>query len=444
MKKAVTTILIILIIVAVGLGAYWFFDSQERGGGDILNNISSYFPFGTSPEAPNTEGENGGASGTGTETGTGNTGNNGSAESTPTPQLWQITREPQSGVVIFQNKGDAKTFVRYLDKATGNVFENRLDILEKKRISNTTIPKVYEAKWFAGGNSLVLQYTSDNTDTIKSLYAKLMPPNASSTLGTGVGTEAGVEVGDGLDLQELRGVFLPADAHELSIEPGQVGNERVFYLLPNTANGVSGYVANGDGSKPSLIFNSPLHEWLASWPDKETVTLTTKPSAGIPGFLYFLGSKSGSFKKILGEINGLTTLTKPDASQVLFSEASRSGIAFNVLDVKTGVRKALFKTTLPEKCVWSKTKESTIYCAIPKLVPNNTYPDAWYQGVVSFNDMIWKIDTVSGAAEILMDPKTFAAVEIDATNLTLDQKENYLIFTNKKDYTLWGLKLIEA
>src|SRR3989338_3911365 len=157
MKKALTIILIILIIAAVGVGIYYFFDKQE-GGGTGSFNITNYFPFGKSPETPPTSPNNTG-NGTGNTTGTG-VGPNG--EVLPTPQLWQISTDPQSGAVVFQtNDASSSTnAVRYLDRATGNVFESKLSVFGQKRISNTTIPKVYEALWLPTGNSLVLRYTS--------------------------------------------------------------------------------------------------------------------------------------------------------------------------------------------------------------------------------------------------------------------------------------------
>ena len=72
------------------------------------------------------------------------------------------------------------------------------------------------------------------------------------------------------------------------------------------------------------------------------------------------------------------------------------------------------------------------YCAIPPSVPRAEYPDAWYQGSVSFSDVFWKIDTATGAAFFLANPKEFGAGNIDAVNPFLSDDERYLFFTNKK------------
>jgi len=441
MKKALTIILIILIIAAVGVGIYYFFDKQE-GGGTGSFNITNYFPFGKSPETPPTSPNNTG-NGTGNTTGTG-VGPNG--EVLPTPQLWQISTDPQSGAVVFQTNdaSSSTTAVRYLDRATGNVFESKLSVFGQKRISNTTIPKVYEALWLPKGNSLVLRYTSDDTDTIKSLYAKIVLPvknvvvaNATSTTSA-TSTEISTEINNGDVLAELQGTFLPANISSLSIEPT---GGKIFYLTPGQLVGSTGFVANADGGSAIQIFDSPLREWLTSWPKAGTIALNTKPSGGILGYLYFIDSKTGKFEKVLGGINGLTTLVAPNGLEVLYSESGTSNTSFGVYTIKTALKQPLPLRTLPEKCVWSSRQESTIYCAVPKSMPSAKFPDAWYQGLVSFNDIVWKINISTGESEIVAEPVNLVEKEIDAINLILDQDEKYLVFTNKKNYQLWGLRI---
>ena len=42
---------------------------------------------------------------------------------------------------------------------------------------------------------------------------------------------------------------------------------------------------------------------------------------------------------------------------------------------------------------------------------------------------------------MLIDPTVEAGQAIDGIKLSLDDKENYLIFINKKDSSLWSLEL---
>ena len=97
--------------------------------------------------------------------------------------------------------------------------------------------------------------------------------------------------------------------------------------------------------------------------------------------------------------------------------------------------------TLPEKCVWNKTGD-TLYCAVPKFIGSGEYPDSWYQGEVSFNDQLWKIDIKTLNATLLLDPVMITeGEEIDGIKLAIDESENYLFFVNKKDSFLWKLDL---
>lgn len=427
MKKTLKIIVILVIIVAVGFGTYWFFDRQQVGPSSNFN-IANYFPFGESPESTPGTNENGGGSETGSENNP-QTGGNENTTPIPVAQFWQISENPQSGAVIFKNTQG--TFVRYVDKATGNVFESNLSSSQRKRISNTTIPKVHETVWAADGNSLVLRYVDDNNNVIKTLHAKIIPSKATTTPEN---TE---------NLQELQGTFLPPNIGQFVVEPGTTGKEKGFYLIPDTARGVVGFVANLDGSSPGRIFESGLREWLVAWPTKGTLTLTTKASTAVPGYLYFLNTTSGIFRKVIGNIKGLTTLTNPDASKILYSESTNSGFSLEIYDVATGKKQMLSQKTLPEKCVWSTKNDGVVFCAVPKSIPSNKYPDSWYQGIVSFDDAIWMVNASTSQSELLVDPKEKQGVEIDATNLILDADENYLLFTNKKDSQLWGLRLLE-
>ena len=72
------------------------------------------------------------------------------------------------------------------------------------------------------------------------------------------------------------------------------------------------------------------------------------------------------------------------------------------------------------------------YCAVPLNPPQALYPDGWYQGLVSFSDVLVRIDAGVGSMTVLVDPKEFAGEEIDAVNLALSKDENYLFFINKK------------
>ncbi len=139
----------------------------------------------------------------------------------------------------------------------------------------------------------------------------------------------------------------------------------------------------------------------------------------------------------LGDINGLTTLGSPDGKAILYGDSNLSLFIYHLDPRETesvGVR------TLPEKCVWAG--ESIIYCAVPTLIAPAQYPDAWYQGEISFSDQIWGINTESGETSLISDPISVPGGEsLDAWKLKVDESGRYLFFLNKKDSSFWELEL---
>ena len=77
-----------------------------------------------------------------------------------------------------------------------------------------------------------------------------------------------------------------------------------------------------------------------------------------------------------------------------------------------------------------------IYCGVPNLIPHLDYPDEWYQGIVSFNDSIWKVNISTGEISLLLEE-----TNTDIIKPFLSPNEDYFIFINKKDNTLWSFKL---
>lgn len=337
-----------------------------------------------------------------------------------TNKLRQISTDPVSGFSIINTK-EGKTNIHYILRANGNIYEAYTDSLETRRLSNTTVPKVYESVWLPAGDKLIIRYLKEGTENIETFSVKINP--ATTTLN---------EFEGGID-----GNFLPENVGALAINPT---GDKVFYTT-NNLNGASAFISQPNGLNKKLIFESPLIEWVASWPREEVITMNTKPASAIQGYLYFLNSRTGSFSKILGGIRGLTSKTNSVATEVLYSDSSRSLPRLYLYAIKTGESKILPWNTLPEKCAWSNTDGKIVYCAVPKNIESGEYPDTWYQGLTNFNDEIWMVNTNTGAATLVSDLEKASGRKIDAVELKIDKNDNQLFFTNKTDLTLWNLGL---
>jgi len=409
-QKAIIIILaVFLVVLGVLVWFYFSFNTPTVAPTTTATSTDFYDPFGTNSNS---------AAPDQTDNGTNNT--------VPTDfaalgKLRQISTEPVSGFSVVENTKTKKTDVHYILRANGNIYETYTDSPEQKRLSITTVPKVYASTWLPDGQKLIIQYLKDNTETVETFSVKINP--ATTTLN---------EFEGGID-----GNHLAEDIKGLAINPK---GDKLFYLTSNL-KGSSGFISKPDGLNKKLIFESPLVEWLVSWPKEETITLTTKPSAKVAGFLYFLNSVTGNFSRIIGDINGLTTKTNKTATEVLYSDSIRITPKLYLYDVKTGESKLLPWNTFPEKCVWSKLDAKIVYCAVPKTMPTGEYPDIWYQGLVSFTDDLWLVNTDTGAATLVFDIAKETNKNIDIVDLEIDNNDNYLFFINKTDLTFWSLSL---
>ena len=418
-RKFLTIIfLLFLIILAAILGYYYFVlkkqpalpnppGSETEG---LLFPFSDNGPTGTvrdtqKPEAANTN-------------------------SSAMPILRQITNVPVAGATIFESKDG--TMIRYVERATGHVYEAKANAGTPRRLTNTTIPKIYEAIW-VDSQSVILRYLKDGSENIETFFAKITTPKGTAGQ-TGTSTSAISQT----SVASLEGVFLQKGISELAVSPNK---EKIFYIVP-TGNGVSGVTANPDGTKKAEVWNSPLRGWQVSWPSGDTIALTVKPTATAPGFLYLLGSRSGSISKIKGGVNGLTALPSGSAKQVLYSLSTGAAVDTFLLDVRTNTSDSFPLKTLPEKCVWGRKDVNIIYCAVPKNISVAELPDSWYQGVASFIDDLWSANLLTGTTKIIASPEDLVGSQtIDATNLSLNETDEYLIFINKKDLTPWVLRV---
>lgn len=334
-------------------------------------------------------------------------------------KFYQITSSPIAGAVFFDNSqttinpiDNSKEIkitpaLRYIERITGHVYQMNLDTKSVTKISNSTIPSVYEVIINKLADTFIYRYVSTDKKTITSFMAKL---------------------GDG------KGEFLPSDIINISLSPDKT---KAFYLVKNS-NGVAGFTMSFEDGKKYQIFTSSFSEWSSQWASDQKIFLTTKPSWSVAGSLFSLDIKNGNLTKLFGGVDGLTTLSNSDGSFVLYSASLNTGPKLWVLDTKDNKTKDLNTYGLPEKCVWSQN-DIYVYCAIPNTVKGNNFPDSWYQGLSSFDDFFVKINTQTLEKNTLANSKN--EIPVDAVSLFLNKEESELFFTNKKDSTLWSLSI---
>ena len=332
--------------------------------------------------------------------------------------LIQLTKNAVSGAAVY------KDGIRYVERATGHIYGVDFDGRNSLRISNTTFLKSFESYWSPGADKLAIRYFEDPDNVFGRLAVKYFLASIADLVKSAGDLTA--------TTTELKGVFLPQTVSAIAVSPAE---DKVFYLS------FSGEVTNGitadfENKKQKNIFESGFGEFNVAWPNKNIITLLTKPSALVDGYLYFLDPSTKIFKRILGNIKGLTTLVSPKGDKIIYSQSANKSFKTKIFDVKQKTSEDFTFAALPEKCVWGKEGSDMIYCAVAEARPAADYPDEWYQGVISFNDAVWSEDFSTGETKLLTEK--FGA---DMINLFLSEGEDYLFFTNKKDGTLWSLKL---
>ncbi len=396
-KKIIITFVVVLLLVALGVWLYFLWNKQP-----VLPDDSGTFPPPSDEITP--------------------------GEEVPTvlppeapkafePILRQLSKVPIAGAVLGVRNNDV--FARYQERATGNVYEIGAAGDGEKRLTNTTIPRVYEALWSKAGTGLVARYVRDNSETIESFSGRITPGSS--------GKEG-----------ELQGTFLARGISAMAIAPD---GARLFYLQEENG-GASGIRSDFSGNGRAKLWGSPVSEWLVAWPTASKILLLSKPSVLASGMLLTLDPSSGASTLILRNLPGLTAIMNPTGSQVLYSTSGESNFSLFLYNLTTGSHSAIRTTTLPEKCVWSKAGDR-LYCGIPKSIPQGSYPDVWYQGVISFEDEVWSVTPVSGVTERILDISGKRGLPMDLIHPEVSPDEKFLIFTDKESSTLWSLQMKE-
>lgn len=407
MKKTLT----IIGIVAIIAGAIWFFLKEDVPL--ATNTPSGGAPFGSGDDIVNIPTQNAEAV---------NKEISLDEMVTAETKLLRISNAPVSGFGMFLRGGE--TIVRFVERSTGHIFEATLPKvsetknLDLKKITNNTLPKIYEAYFRNDGGVVLLRFIEDGADTIKNLSLTLTPPRGTST-----------STSDSLysvSATNLRG----------GMDSVVVGTNNLTYVLKDSASIVtSGF--NGENQR--TLFSSNFSDWRLGKLGTNFLVYT-KASGSADGYAFSLPSGGGSLNKLLGPLKGLIATANNNGTKILYSYFDGS-TKMGLKDLSDGSDTQILPATLVEKCVWSPKNNNAFYCGIPIGGISSFEPDNWYLGRSYFIDYIWKFDTLTEASTLVAQPKTDYGVDMDVSELKLSPNEDYLLFINKLDLTLWAVKL---
>lgn len=416
MTKKILLILGILVVVGIAVFLILYSPPQKEDGGKVGFSIREFFPFGknTNPET----------SGSTTPADQSEPINNelNIQINKPVPRLRKISNEPAAGAVIF-NTGTTSV-VRFVEKGTGNVYEAKSDSVVITRLTNTTIPKIIRAFWLPNGSGFLAQTLMVESEIIETSFVKLNKNN--------VGNNSESLVPFNTTISKL-----PTDIKEIAIKPDST---KIFYYIAKEVS--AWFISNPDGTNKSLVMSHPLTEWLPKWVSPDILMIQNKSSSESVGYVYSFDIKNKIFKKVGVGAVGLSFSPNTDGSLSLMSIGGEAP-QLSVVDNKKITVSDTITNGLAEKCVWSKDKVPSVYCAIPNQIPSGNYPDVWYKGIVSTEDSIKKIKVIDNIFYDTINLSKESGEKIDVVDISLSPDETHLIFRNKADGYLWMLRIEE-
>ena len=412
MKKILIILIAVISITLVAFfGWYLFLRDPDIPAGETIRNI---LPFGSGGDVASRPTTNNSQPTTDLTEPVDEFGN-------PTATLFRLSNTPVAGAVVL-DRGN-QTIVRYVDRATGHIYDTDLETLEKTKVTNNTLPKIYEAYFRPDGNAVLLRSLKDNSDVIENLSLTLTPPKATvSTSSPQAST--------------LYAVSSTALRGDISAVVAGSGNTLIYVLRDNSS--IVSSTFNGTGAK--TLLTSPFTDWRLNTAGNSLIAYT-KASADAPGYAYALNTSNGVLTKILGPLNGLTTTQNSLGNRILYSYVEDNKMRSFTKNLTSSALSEISPTTLAEKCIWSIKKAGILFCAAPADAPGALEPDLWYRGATHFSDRIWLFDTNTDIARVLAEPKQSLRIDIDVFEPKLSSDEDYLIFINKTDLSLWALRL---
>lgn len=339
------------------------------------------------------------------------------------PQLIKLTNEPIAGAIAF-TKDETET-VRYFSK-NGEIREINMSNIEDTQLDIKTVQNVHDAIWKNDGETYIIRFLDKikGDDVIRTYWSNITKSEDETEPAAG---------------------FFPDNIRELA---ASYDNSQISYICTDKCDFLAkensfGITSNFDGTSKKQVMFSPLTQWQIQWPSEDMFTITSAPSYGIPGYLYKVDPNSNKMVRLLGDIPALTTTINPTGDKVLYAGSGESYVTgIHTLSQHNTVNIPL--KVVPEKCAWGTVRTELAYCSVPKELTEKGFPDNWYQGVVSYEDTLWVIDTDAVAnTNIVIKLSQEGGEKIDAINLFFGPNDDYLYFTNKVDNALWSYRLVE-
>lgn len=322
--------------------------------------------------------------------------------------LVNISNQPVSGFNFLNN-----SIVYYIERGTGHLYTNPTDTLNKARLSNTAAPGMHEIWWNNSNDPLFI---------VERVTERLTTRLFSGVLGE--------------DTKQSGLIFTPVseDIHNLTARQGEL-----FYFTESVAGGFSLIKNSFNFTAPENVVEKIELKEFNIHPTDNGVFLSTKSSYYSDGTLF--KAENNVLTKVLSGAKGFQVTVNNLGDRAMVSEYENSVLVSYLYKIDSGEKITLSNAYLTDKCIASQ-KSTLFYCAGSVNPEQTSYPDVWFKGLISHNDNIWKIDTETGTETSITTWNSDEGVDIYRPRLSPD--EDFLVFLNKKDLSLWSLDITTA
>jgi hypothetical protein len=350
----------------------------------------------------------------------GTTNNTSTGTSSP---LWEVDPAAVAGMGFVTTQ--TSEYLYYVERGNGYVFAAHPSDDISTRLTNTLMPKTYQALFAYDGS--VIERSIDQSGNVTTFLGVIATSSRSAS-----STVSSVNTGPAT----LTGLYLPNGIRTIALNRT---SKALFYLTSDTKGGVNGTSVGWDGTKQKQIFYSVISSWHPNILDDGTIVLLESPADGIAGYAYTL-SPTGTLTPLVRNVAGLTVLPKKSSPLLLYG--SSNGTTLSLYGVASSTPRSLSLATIADKCVWLPGSSEIVYCAVPNSPTPKNFLGSWYQGAVHTSDDWWQIDLSTGSTQKIYSP-SINNVSLDVENPMIDPSGNYIAFINATNQSLWVLRVAQ-
>jgi|GEM_PF-1013825 len=318
------------------------------------------------------------------------------------PRFWRVTLSPVAGASFTTG---SSTRLRYVERASGHVFDADPRTGNVTRITNTLTPRVYEA--FVGNDTVVQRVLEDG---------------APATLSGRIGRTT-----DGL--AELTLSSLGSDIEDIVVTSA---SDLLLIARAGTARHL--IRSAWDGSNPKQLLAIPAGDFRIQDAGSHIV-LVERTGSGTPGAAF---QASSVLTPIISNILGLSLKAQAKSDNILFSSDDGTRLRLFTKLGQASTAEIELATTA-EKCVWASGTRA--YCAAPRGTVPGLFHDRWYRGEIHTEDNWYAVDAAAATADTLFTIESGTGMDVE--NPVIDPSGEYLAFQNARDKSLWMLRIKE-